>query len=160
MYSLALLLIVVIVSVVNSAELEEICVPLNFENGLENFDDSAGLCLVMQNGWDIAHYKDIGVEPPHESSTTLIMSLDAMSCISSPVFRVSSTGTVEVIFSFLHETGSLQLIMNQIQESGWVSPTTYHYTARELGTNEWIQRRFHVGGVDNINGFVSIYFSR
>ncbi|XP_026326158.1 cell wall protein IFF6-like [Hyposmocoma kahamanoa] len=142
---------------------EGTCVVLNFENGLEDFDDSIDQCEPLPGEWEVGHYEDINIEPPHESSTTFITP-NGLSCTSSYEFTINATGNLEVTFymstQLPHEF--LTVIVNEIQNTGQIGQNARTFTATEPGVNNnaWNTMTFLMGNNGTYTGFVSIMSSK
>lgn len=140
---------------------EETCVVLNFENGLEDFDDSIDQCASLPGEWEVGHYADINIEPPHESSTTFITP-NGLSCTSSYEFTINATGNLEVTFYMSTQSPEefLTVIVNVIQDTGHIAQNTTMLTATEPGVNNnaWNTMTFPMGNAGTYPGFVSIQY--
>lgn len=162
MSSDAILFIVVIVSLVTSEKvgLEETCATEDFENGLENFDDSTGLCTSAPGVWEVGYYVDTNIQPPHRSSKTFITQLKAnqFSCTTSFDFQARATGIVEVIFYM--SVGSAQeflhVIVNQRLANGnLVQANSVSFLMNNINNHDWNILRIEVGSTGTYNGSVS-----
>lgn len=153
-----LFFIIVIVSIVTSEEVgvNVTCVSVNFENGLENFDDSTGQCSAIRSPWEVGHYADINIPPPHESSTTFIKP-DGTSCVSSFQFKISATGTLEVTFYMLN--GFLSITVNEIRDMGpevQTNSEVFSSSTPGVVNDSWNTKNITVGSFGTFWGYVSI----
>ncbi|XP_026325384.1 endochitinase A-like, partial [Hyposmocoma kahamanoa] len=164
MSSFVLFFIVVIVHLISSEEvrLEDNCIPINLENGLENFDDTIGHCAFIQGVWEVGYYADIPIQPPHESSRTFITP-NQLSCTSSFDFQIRATGRVEVTFYMSVTAGNefLQVSVNQrLQNGGTVQANHEIYNISVIENNQWNTKTFTVGSTGSYSGFITLLGSK
>lgn len=162
MSSFVLVFIVVTVPLVISGKvgLEEICVPVNFEDGLENFDFSSGPCAPVRGVWKVDHYADSYIHPPHPSSRTFITQTneDEVSCTTSFDFQATTTGIVEVTFYMkIKGTDFLHLTVNRRQADGNLAQTTQvNFGSGNINNDEFNTVRIVVeSGAGTFNASVS-----
>lgn len=158
-------LIAVVIPLLSSEEVgpEVTCVVVNFENGLEDFDDSVGQCQFIPYGWDVGHYADIDIQGPHESSTTFIRP-NALSCTSSFEFDINAEGVLEVTFYMSTRVSSeyLTFVVNEIQPTGNIVQAYFQQFDSDtpgIIDHDWNVMKFPMGSSGNYTGFVSIQHS-
>lgn len=158
----ALFFIVVIVSVATSedTEFEQICVPVDFENGLADFNDTIGPCSFVPGQWEVGYYTDVDIESPHVFSSAFIKT-NLMSCTSSFDLKLTVQGIVEVTFymSTQGPSDALHIMVNERQESDEIAQPNHEiYNMLTPGiVRGWNTVRIKVGSVGNFTGFVSIF---
>lgn len=85
------------------------CVVYDFEQGFENmFNNNTSLCTGMIM-WSVGNYENLGIASPHTNSTKYMYPRTTLSCSSSFIFQVTSSGVVEVNIFMEPESPSDQI---------------------------------------------------
>lgn len=137
----------------------ENCVKYDFESNFDNsFNNGNPVCAGMA-AWSMGNYSTINIQSPNEETDLFITPDDSLSCVSSYVFEMRSTGFVEV-YVYMESTSQQDQIIvlaNEVSSSGntVVTGTAILTPLNTNYFNGWHVLRIDLFGTEIFNGYVS-----
>lgn len=138
--------------------LSDECVANAFEEDFDTlFNDGIGACSIVTETWNQGTYSSLSIERPDPQSETFIYPSNAVSCIASFPFNMSTEGTLEVhVYMDLLANPLTVLVQANIENNPTrgvqnLSPSTPGFQSG------WQFITVEVIGDGSFEGFVSIF---